>query len=65
MRQPDDIISTARKKVGESQTAFAKRLGVNQATIHRWEKKGLPKRGMTRIAVESLLAKMDLAEVAQ
>lgn len=62
---PDDI-RAAREKLGESQAEFAKRLGVNQSTVHHWEKKGLPDRGTARVAVESLLAEVTtLAEAAQ
>lgn len=51
-----DDIKAARKKLGESQAAFGSRLGVNQATIHRWETFGIPERGATRVAIESVLA---------
>lgn len=48
-------IKEARTRLGESQATFAARIGVNQATIHRWETEGLPARGLTRRAVERLL----------
>ena len=50
-----DEIKTAWKLLGESQAAFAERFGVDQATIHRWEKNGLPERGAAPVAVENLL----------
>jgi DNA-binding transcriptional regulator YiaG len=37
-----DQIKEARAHYGESQAAFAARLGVTQPTIHRWEKNGVP-----------------------
>lgn len=53
-----DEIKEARRSLGESQKAFADRLGVDQATIHRWEKKGVPARGTARVAVENLLSNL-------
>lgn len=55
-------IKAARKHLGETQTAFAERFGVDQATVHRWETRGLPERGTARVAVENLLK--DLAAPA-
>lgn len=55
-------IKSIRKKLGENQTAFAARFGVDQATLSRWETKGIPERGATRIAVEVLLEKMKIEE---
>ncbi len=57
-------IKAARNLLKESQAAFAKRFGVDQATVHRWEKKGLPEHGTARVAVESLLGDLQ-AERAQ
>lgn len=37
-----DDIFVFRKKRGWSQTELAEHLGVNQATVSRWESKGLP-----------------------
>lgn len=55
-------IKAARNLLKESQAVFAKRFGVDQATVHRWEKKGLPEHGTARMAVETLLG--DLAAPA-
>ena len=44
-----------RARLGESQAAFAKRFGVDQATIHRWEKNGGPKRGPAKVGLDKLL----------
>jgi DNA-binding transcriptional regulator YiaG len=57
-------IKAARKDLNESQAAFGSRFGVDQATIHRWESKGLPKRGTARVAVEKLLDELE-REVAE
>jgi transcriptional regulator with XRE-family HTH domain len=46
----------ARERLGETQAAFAARLGVDQSTIHRWETNGPPDRGPAKIAIESVLA---------
>lgn len=54
----NEDIKAARTKLGETQTAFAERFGVDQATVHRWETKGLPERGTARVAVESLLKEL-------
>jgi DNA-binding transcriptional regulator YiaG len=51
-----DEIRTVRNLLGETQAAFARRFGVDQATIHRWETKGLPERGAARVAVKNVLA---------
>lgn len=42
----------------ETQTEFAKRFGVNQATIHRWETMGVPKHGTARVAMDNLLMEL-------
>lgn len=55
-------VKSVRESLGESQARFAERLGVNQVTIHRWEKKGLPKYGTARHAVEKLKAEIEAAQ---
>jgi transcriptional regulator with XRE-family HTH domain len=47
-----------REKLSESQAEFAKRFGVNQATISRWEESG-PSGGPAKIAVEQILHDID------
>jgi DNA-binding transcriptional regulator YiaG len=47
-------VRTLRTSLGESQTAFAERFGVDQSAVSRWEKEGLPSRGAARNAVEKL-----------
>ena len=65
MLERDDI-KAIRTRLQESQAAFALRFGVDQATVHRWEKKGVPKRGTARIAGENLLDDLKMpAEAAQ
>jgi DNA-binding transcriptional regulator YiaG len=48
-------IKAVRKSFEESQAVFALRFGVDQATIHRWETKGMPKSGPARIMLDRLL----------
>ena len=54
-----DIIRV-RQALGESQTVFARRLGVDQGTISKWERTGPPKYGTApmalRMALEAHLA---------
>ena len=52
-------IKAARDRLKESQTVFAKRFGVDQSVISRWEKKGAPKIGTARMAVEKLLVSLE------
>jgi DNA-binding transcriptional regulator YiaG len=58
-------IKAARIRLKESQTAFAARFGVDQATIHRWETEGLPRRGPARKAVESVLKELQPFEASK
>lgn len=39
----------------ESQAQFAKRFGVAQTTVHRWEENGPPERGAAGLALERVL----------
>lgn len=58
-----DEIKHIRVRFGESQSEFARRLGVDQSTLSRWETRGLPDRGFTKEAIERRLA--ELREPAQ
>lgn len=49
--QAYDVLSL-RLRLKETQAAFAERFGVNQSTVARWEKDGLPDRGTTRRTIE-------------
>lgn len=53
------LIREAREKVGETQAVFADRFGVDQATVHRWETQGPPKRGAGRRALERELSAIE------
>ncbi len=53
-------LKAVRERLGESQTVFAARLGVDQSVISRWEKRGVPKIGTARMAVENLLKYSEL-----
>jgi DNA-binding transcriptional regulator YiaG len=48
-------IRSAREKLGESQEDFAKRFGVDQTTLSRWETMGVPARGTSKRLVERVL----------
>ena len=48
----------ARERLSETQTQFAARIGVNQATISRWEEEG-PKNGPSRNTVRQAIADAD------
>jgi DNA-binding transcriptional regulator YiaG len=42
-------IRATREQLGENQAKFAKRFGVNQCTISRWETEGLPTKGVAKL----------------
>lgn len=48
-------IKQARQRLGESQSEFATRFAVNQATAHRWETDGPPENGPAMILLRQLL----------
>lgn len=50
-----DDLRAARERLGESQSQFGERFGVDQSTIHRWETAGISDRGTTKLAVERVL----------
>lgn len=52
-------IKAVRTQLGETQAVFAARFGVDQATVHRWETDGLPTRGTARVAVETVLERLN------
>ena len=47
-------LKKARERMRQTQTEFAQHLGVNQATISRWEERG-PSNGPARLAVQKIL----------
>jgi transcriptional regulator with XRE-family HTH domain len=53
----------ARERLGESQAEFAKRFGVDQSAVSRWETQGVPSRGPAEAIVERVLA--ELGEAAE
>ncbi len=55
-------IKATRVRLGETQAQFGARIGIDQSTIHRWEKHGVPERGPARIAAEKLLASVSYPE---
>jgi DNA-binding transcriptional regulator YiaG len=55
----DKQIKRTRERLGESQTVFAARFGVDQGTISRWETRGIPETGAARLAVARLLSEIN------
>ena len=51
-------IKEMRMALGESQTAFAQRFGIDQSTVHRWETDGPPRRGPALVALRALKEQM-------
>lgn len=56
-------IRAARAELGESQAEFARRFGVNQSTVHRWETRGISDT-ITRLAIESVLSRIQCSSGA-
>lgn len=54
-----DAIKAARERLGESQAEFAKRFGVDQSAVSRWETQGVPGRGPAAAFVERVLAEIE------
>lgn len=46
-------IKALRKSRGWTQEQMAQHFGVDKATVWRWEKGGVPDRGVTRVAIET------------
>lgn len=44
-------VKKIRESLGETQEEFARRIGVDQGTISRWETAGVPSTGAARAAV--------------
>ena len=54
-----DRLLKARTALGETQTVFAARFGVDQSTIHRWESVGIPDRGTAAFAIEKVITEIE------
>lgn len=50
-----ETVKSARERLGETQEAFARRFGVDQSTVHRWETDGPPERGTAGMMIERVL----------
>lgn len=50
-----ETIRTLRSGLKESQAVFAKRFGVHQSTVDRWETDGLPEGGPAVILMRQLI----------
>ena len=55
-------IREIRAALGESQTAFAARFGLNQSTIDRWEDRGPPPDKLTQLAIEQILSEIEASK---
>lgn len=55
-------VRRARQKLDESQAKFAKRFGVNQSTVDRWEEDGPPEKGPAAILLSQLLSEVNSAK---
>jgi DNA-binding transcriptional regulator YiaG len=53
-----EVIREAREKLGESQAEFAKRFGVVQSVVSRWEAFGIPSNGSSKTLVRRVLAEL-------
>ena len=53
-----DDLKRTREALGENQEAFGRHFGVDQSTIHRWEKGGIPTRGATAVAVDRVMLEL-------
>lgn len=56
-----DMIRSARVRLGESQSVFGSRFGVDQSTVHRWEMGAPPRRGSALILLTQLLATIGIS----
>lgn len=61
MQSDPDIRHIRTKILIESQAVFGERFGVDQSTVARWEKDGLPSRGVARMAIEKFAAELERA----
>lgn len=55
MRIGSEAIRKARDALNETQGEFAVRIGINQATVSRWENGRLPKSGAARELLRRVL----------
>lgn len=55
----NEQLKEVRARLGETQEVFGVRFGVDQATVHRWEVKGIPARGAARKAIERFVEEVD------
>jgi DNA-binding transcriptional regulator YiaG len=58
-------IKSARDRLRESQTVFAARFGVDQATLSRWERGIIPTTGPAMALIERVLAELGSQEAAE
>lgn len=56
-----EALKAARERTGESQAEFARRLGINQSALSRWETGRREPRGPAQRLVERVLAELNEA----
>lgn len=54
-----ETLRAVRASLGESQTAFADRFGVDQGTVSRWETDGPPESGPAAKLIERVLSELE------
>ena len=54
MTRTSDFVRGTRKRLGLTQVAFAKLLGVTERTVIRWEQPGAKLKRRDRLAIEGL-----------
>lgn len=57
-------IRVARARIGEFQFEFARRFGVHQATISKWESDGPPSDGPIALLIERVLKEISPSEAS-
>ncbi len=62
-RMTSDEFKALRKALGDNQTQFAARLGIDQSAVSRWEKRGVPRTGPARMAIEMLTRELQKTPV--
>ena len=53
------LIRTLRNRLGETQTDFARRIGIAQNTLCKWEANGIPHRSYGRVLLERALPEIE------
>ena len=59
MRITPEAIRKARSALNESQSEFAARMELDQATVSRWENGALPKHGWPQVLLRFVLGEVE------